>query len=62
MRMQLVEPVPDFYAACLACDRRMWSAGEALYADLDGPAFRAYYCGSCTVRRTESFAVGMVGV
>ena len=44
MRLKLVEPKPHFGATCIACGKHMDSAQERIYADLDGPAFKAYYC------------------
>ena len=59
MRMQLITPLPAFYANCLACEKLMDSEGEAIYADLDGPAFKAYYCALDVMRLTQSFEVGI---
>lgn len=59
MRMKLVTPLPPFTATCLACGRELYSGGEAMYADLDGPAFKAYYCGPDTVKLTKGFSQGM---
>ena len=59
MRHQLVTPEPEFHPICWGCEKHMNSLGEVVYADLDGPSYRAYYCGLCTVRRTEGFVVGM---
>jgi len=39
--------------ACLACDGIIEAEREQVYADLDGPAFRAYYHGTCVPAMTE---------
>ena len=38
-----------FYATCYGCGRRT----DELWADLDGPAFKAYYCRDCTMQVTN---------
>lgn len=42
---------PLFYAKCLGCGCTVRS--DAAYADLDGPAFKAYYCLSCAENLNE---------
>jgi hypothetical protein len=32
---------------CHGCGRHVNQAQETVYADLEGPAFQAYYCGTC---------------
>jgi hypothetical protein len=59
MRMKLVEPLPAFQAVCLACGKKMQSQAEVIYADLDGSAYRAYYCGPDAVTLTQGFSVNM---
>lgn len=37
-----------FYVFCFECGKSVIAGdGEGVYADLDGPAFRAYYCTEC---------------
>lgn len=36
-----------FTFVCAACGRRAPSDSEGAKADIDGPAFAAYYCGKC---------------
>ena len=46
MNLQLVpflHPIQSIY--CYGCKRRI--QGAKLYADLDGPAFEAFYCLEC---------------
>lgn len=50
MNLVRVHPVhPAFHAHCLACGTEHDS--RDLWADLDGPAFRAYYCHACAAER-----------
>lgn len=49
MRLQLVQPLPAFTARCIGCGERRDS--RDLWADLDGPAFKAYYCHGCAIER-----------
>lgn len=44
MRLEPVKVPPHFLVRCLQCGKQMNTAQEPVYADLDGPAFRAYYC------------------
>lgn len=37
----------NFAAACYHCGARLWSGDGDVWADLDGPAFLAYYCEPC---------------
>lgn len=40
--------VPGYLVTfCYRCGRRLESPPQAIYADLDGPSFRAYYCPTC---------------
>ena len=46
MNLQPINPSkPEFVVGCFGCGQRTPSA-EAM-ADLDGPAFRAFYCRAC---------------
>ena len=49
----VTHPRPDQRLVCYDCGR-MYPA-ETMHADLDGPAFRAYYCSDCraVIARTE---------
>jgi hypothetical protein len=47
--MRLVPIYPDgkgLFASCYLCGQRIELTGETR-ADLDGPAFKAYYCHGC---------------
>jgi hypothetical protein len=46
MRLQTVAEPPGFVAVCLGCGRVI-PAGTTKIADLDGPAFKAYYHTTC---------------
>ena len=41
-------------ALCYQCGKRMHGSEEVIHADLDGPAYRAYYCVGCTRTFTSS--------
>jgi len=46
MNMQPINPAsPVFTFVCCKCNARATSADG--FADLDGPAFAAYYCAKC---------------
>jgi hypothetical protein len=46
VNLQPIYPAkPVFYAHCFQCGKSTRS--NELLADLDGPAFRAYYCAEC---------------
>lgn len=45
MRIVYVSEPPEFYAVCLVCKGPIPTGRK--YADLDGPAFRAYYHHRC---------------
>lgn len=50
MRIQEVKPSTSGYVPivpCYACKRMMQGNRETIWADLDGPAFEAYYCDEC---------------
>jgi hypothetical protein len=47
MNIQPVSAPPDFWYTCFGCGRRYLTANMDTYADLDGPAFKAYYCFGC---------------
>jgi hypothetical protein len=51
MNLQPVECPPDFSYTCVGCKRRYFSKNMAPVADLDGPAFAAYYCFGCDPMR-----------
>ncbi len=46
-----------FLALCLKCGKHMWAGdvedGETVYADLTGPAYKAYYCNPCAQQRNQ---------
>ena len=43
-----------FTFKCLGCGRTVKTDRERTYADLDGPAFRSYYCQRCHDRSITS--------
>jgi hypothetical protein len=45
--LHLVSVPPHFSTHCYGCGKRVRTVEEALYADLKGPAFKAYYCSEC---------------
>jgi len=50
MNLQLVKTPPKFWYICVHCGQhRLAEKGResSCWADLDGPAFVAYYCGPC---------------
>ena len=46
-----VDHGPCFYITCLTCKGQFLAGGKLqgpmVYADLQGPAFKAYYCAPC---------------
>lgn len=59
MNLQIV-PGPGFRYLCFGCHARKEFdpqsnvvARNTLWADLDGPAFKAYYCPECAFKLTE---------
>ena len=49
MRLKMVTG-PRFYAACLACGEKVLAGdGQNTVADLDGEAYKAYYCERCAL-------------
>lgn len=58
MRLEPVYPIaPPFQVDCLRCGKlvRVGPNHQRVYADLDGPAFRSYYCEECgDVLRTDA--------
>ena len=55
MRLSLVSIPPHFLYTCVGCRQQKDSSradlGHAPYADLDGEAFKAYYCTDCAQPR-----------
>ena len=52
MRLELVNPTPPIMITCSDCgDRYLLGSGRRAWADLDGPAFKTYYCESCVGKR-----------
>lgn len=45
--------VTPFVALCLECGKRIQSDRDPIIADLDGPAFQAYYCAPCAEKLSE---------
>ena len=52
MRLQQVPEPPEFVAVCLKC-QQVIPAGTTKIADLDGPAFKAYYHTTCVPKETS---------
>ena len=50
MRLQIVKEPPGFATQCIAC-HQMIPAGTTKIADLDGPAFQAYYHTTCAPKK-----------
>ena len=46
-KFRIVNPRPIFTVSCYVCDRRIQSDLRVIYADLEGEAFKAYYCEGC---------------
>lgn len=44
MRLQLEPNQRKLHFSCVGCHKR---TTESVWADLDGPAFKAYYCEAC---------------
>lgn len=44
MRIEKVNPGPTFMTFCCKCNRRLYSNRDPIWADLDGEAFKDYYC------------------
>jgi len=60
MRLTLIKPpTPEFVYWCFECGKDCSSISEVGYADLDGEAFRPYYCGPCAVKLSRGFTVNM---
>jgi hypothetical protein len=47
MKIKAVNRIPFFRFKCFKCEKLSDTKHEAVYADLDGPSFRAYYCETC---------------
>ena len=45
VRVRVAEYHSDLSATCKCCSKRITL--RASYADLDGPSFASYYCGTC---------------
>lgn len=41
---------PPFRCYCFECGKRLEAVTVPVYADLNGPAFKAYYCEPCKSR------------
>ena len=48
MRLQPVTGTPFVYI-CMGCDKRHQTDKTKTFADLDGEAYRAYYCEQCAM-------------
>lgn len=48
MRLERVNPKPYFLTWCYSCGRSLDTSKVSVWADLDGPAFEAYYCERCS--------------
>jgi len=44
---KIVNPFPAFVTTCYRCAKRLQSDKQTIWADLNGPAFKAYYCEKC---------------
>lgn len=44
---QVVSTPPHFAINCYKCGRACDTERETVWADLNGPAFQAYYCDDC---------------
>lgn len=44
MKIEQVKTPPHFRATCLWCHKTLDSSKERIWADLDGPSFKAYFC------------------
>lgn len=53
MRLKTVATPPHFIVKCFKCGRQVNTANEPLLADLDGEAFKAYYCTRCAPDAAE---------
>ena len=53
MKFQLVNKYPKFRRTCYQCNKNLDSNVDDIWADLEGPAFVAYYCDSCK-KETEA--------
>lgn len=47
MRFSRPSRQPEFNCFCVCCGTSLNSVRDEIYADLDGKAFRDYYCKEC---------------
>jgi hypothetical protein len=43
---------PVFQTSCYSCARKLISNRDIIWADIDGPAWKAYYCELCKQIKT----------
>ncbi len=48
---ELVTEGPHFRCKCLVCRKWVQTDRDKVWADLNGPAFEAYYCEACKAER-----------
>uniref|UniRef100_A0A6H2A3G6 Uncharacterized protein n=1 Tax=viral metagenome TaxID=1070528 RepID=A0A6H2A3G6_9ZZZZ len=66
MNLQPVNPAPAFHSECRGCSSPLLvePSGPSVWADLEGPAFRAYYCADCSarIRAGEVYPIPYAGI